>query len=521
MSPSLLALLPLLLTLALALIVRHTLLALSMGIVSGALILSQFDPITSLQYLIDIAVSQFYSAEMWQLWHINVLLAMLLLGCMTQLLARGGGVGQFGDWLYLRINIPRQARLGVIFLGWLVFIDGIFSCLAVGHVCQPLSARYGIRNEQLAYLVDANASPLCSLLPFSSWGPYVMALLAAISFLPVSPLAAFIDVSMLNFYAIVTLGLALLAAWYGKGFAPMIPLGADKAPISVSVAVPVTVGSSTVEDSGHHVPGKNTAGNPWLLGVPMLTLLLASVGLTLWSGAQQVAQWDISLWLANADIGAAMRDACIVATLVTLLMLYFAGRTVTALMFDIGQGMRLMGFAIAILLCTWMIGTVIQDLGVASILAAWAKSYLSPQLLVAGMFLLCAIMAFATGSSWGTFAIMIPIGAEIAHNLAPELLLVTLSAVMAGSVFGDHCSPISDTSVLSAISSGCTPHAHVVTQLPFALIAAVTALVGFQLVNWGLAMLWVWLCVFVCGVGLFAIMAYCYSPQTPVQAQAH
>lgn len=514
MSPSLLALLPLLLTLVLAFIVRRTLVALSVGIVSGALLLSQFDPIISLQYLVDLAVGQFYKTATWQLWHINVLLAMLLLGCMTQLLARGGAVGQFGDWLYLRINTPRQARLGVVFLGWLVFIDGIFSCLAVGHVCQSLSARYGIRNEQLAYLVDANASPLCSLLPFSSWGPYVMALLAAISFLPVSPLAAFIDVAMLNFYAIVTLGLALLAAWYGKGFAPMSPFDAD--------AAPVTVSSSTVKEPvHHHAQSKNTAGNPWLLGVPMLTLLFASVGLTLWSGAQQVAQWDISLWLAKADIGAAMRDACVVATLVTLLMLYRAGRTVTALMLNIGQGMRLMGFAIAILLCTWMIGAVIQDLGVASILAAWAKSYLSPQLLVAGMFLLCAIMAFATGSSWGTFAIMIPIGAEIAHNLAPELLLVTLSAVMAGSVFGDHCSPISDTSVLSATSSGCTPHVHVVTQLPFALIAAVTALVGFQLVNGGLAMPWVWLCVFACGVGLFVMMAYCYSPQTSPQVQVH
>ncbi|MCS6136862.1 sodium:proton antiporter [Shewanella baltica] len=489
MSPSLLAILPLLLTLTLALFLRRTLVALGVGIVSGALLIAQFDPLQTGRYLLDIGVKQFYAQGAWQAWHLNVLLAMLLLGSMTQLLARGGAVGQFGDWLYSRIRTERQARLGVVFLGWLVFIDGIFSCLAVGHVCQPLSQRYGIRHEQLAYLVDSNASPLCALLPFSSWGPYVMALIAGISFLPVSPLEAFIDVALFNFYAIVTLGLSVLVAWYGVGFRSFI--------------APTEVKSSNAVEA---------KGNPWLLAIPMLTLLLASVGLTLWSGAQQVSSWDVSLWLAKADIGASMRDACLLATLVTLIMLGLSGRRLTALVGDLSHGVRMIAFAIAILLCTWMIGAVIQDLGVAKLLAAWAKSYLSPHLLVAGMFLLCAIMAFATGSSWGTFAIMIPIGAEIAHNLDPHLLLSVLSAVMAGSVFGDHCSPISDTSVLSATSSGCAPHDHVVTQLPFALIAACSALVGFQLVNLDVATPLVWLAVVSCGLGLFALMARFYSP---------
>ena len=496
MSSSLLVILPLLLTLILALVLRRTLVALGVGIVSGALLIAQFDLLQTGLYLFDIGVKQFYAQGAWQTWHLNVLLAMLLLGSMTQLLARGGAVGQFGDWLYSRIRTERQARLGVVFLGWLVFIDGIFSCLAVGHVCQPLSQRYGIRHEQLAYLVDSNASPLCSLLPFSSWGPYVMALIAGISFLPMSPLEAFIEVALFNFYAIVTLGLSVLVAWYGVGFRSF-------------VAATAVESSSTVE----------AKGNPWLLAIPMLTLLLASVGFTLWSGAEQVSTWDISLWLAKADIGASMRDACLLATLVTLIMLGLSGRRFTALVGDLSYGVRMIAFAIAILLCTWMIGAVIQDLGVAKLLAAWAKAYLSPNLLVAGMFLLCAMMAFATGSSWGTFAIMIPIGAEIAHNLDANLLLPVLSAVMAGSVFGDHCSPISDTSVLSATSSGCAPHDHVVTQLPFALIAACSALVGFQLVNLAVPTPLVWLGIVSCGIGLFALMARFYTPWPKLESQ--
>ncbi|BFL86041.1 Na+/H+ antiporter NhaC family protein [Shewanella baltica] len=488
MSPSLLAILPLLLTLTLALFLRRTLVALGVGIVSGALLIAQFDPLQTGRYLLDIGVKQFYAQDAWQAWHLNVLLAMLLLGSMTQLLARGGAVGQFGDWLYSRIRTERQARLGVVFLGWLVFIDGIFSCLAVGHVCQPLSQRYGIRHEQLAYLVDSNASPLCALLPFSSWGPYVMALIAGISFLPVSPLEAFIDVALFNFYAIVTLGLSVLVAWYGVGFRSF-------------VAATVVESSSTVE----------AKGNPWLLAIPMLTLLLASVGLTLWSGAQQVSSWDVSLWLAKADIGASMRDACLLATLVTLIMLGLSGRRLTALVGDLSHGVRMIAFAIAILLCTWMIGAVIQDLGVAKLLAAWAKSYLSPHLLVAGMFLLCAIMAFATGSSWGTFAIMIPIGAEIAHNLSSS---VVIGIKRCDGWVGFWRSLLADFRYQRAQCDQfrLRPHDHVVTQLPFALIAACSALVGFQLVNLEVATPLVWLAVVSCGLGLFALMARFYSP---------
>ncbi|MGS0726784.1 Na+/H+ antiporter NhaC family protein, partial [Shewanella sp. 0m-11] len=142
----------------------------------------------------------------------------------------------------------------------------------------------------------------------------------------------------------------------------------------------------------------------------------------------------------------------------------------------------------------------------AKLLATWAETFLSAQMLVAGTFLLCAIMAFTTGSSWGTFAIMIPIGAEVALTVEPTLLLPALSAVMAGSVFGDHCSPISDTSVISALSSGCEPHAHVMTQLPFAIIAGISSLVGFQLVNLEVATAWSWLAVIIAAVSM--LVAY-------------
>ena len=229
-----------------------------------------------------------------------------------------------------------------------------------------------------------------------------------------------------------------------------------------------------------------TRGNPWLLLLPMLTLLLASVGLTLWTGAVTADGGGVMAWLAAADIGEAMCNAALLAVVVSLLMMLRAGRGVSAVLGDLLHGVRSMGFAIGILLCTWMIGSVIKDLNIADMLAQWAGYYLNPSLLVAGMFLLCAMMAFTTGSSWGTFAIMIPIGAEIASQVAAELLLPALSAVLAGSVFGDHCSPISDTSVLSATSSGCEPRAHVLTQLPFALTVACSALVGFQMLNLGL-----------------------------------
>ncbi|MCL1147579.1 Na+/H+ antiporter NhaC family protein [Shewanella sp. 10N.261.52.F9] len=471
MSNSLLILIPLLLTLSLALILRKTLVALGAGIVSGALIITDFSLSKTLSYMADKAWLQLYSDGHWQAWHLNVLAAMILLGMMTQLLARGGAVKRFADWLYHRIKSGRQARIGVVLLGWVVFIDGIFSCLAVGHVCQPLSQRYNMSREQIAYLVDSNASPLCALLPFSSWGPYVMAILAGITLLPLTPLESFIEIAKTNFYAITVILLSLLIAWFGIGFNS----DSDTAAIQTNDEV--------------------DAGSPWLLGLPMATLLLASIGLTLYSGASNAQGDSITDWITAADIGSAMRNACLLATLLAVVMLKLDGRTLRLLIGDLISGIRAISFAIFILLFTWMIGAVIADLGVAKLLANWAEAFLSQEVLVAGTFLLCAIMAFTTGSSWGTFAIMIPIGAEVALAVDPSLLLPCLSAVMAGSVFGDHCSPISDTSVISATSSGCQPHDHVITQLPFAIIAALSALIGFQLLNLGVSMSWAWLAV--------------------------
>ncbi|WP_299798323.1 Na+/H+ antiporter NhaC family protein [uncultured Shewanella sp.] len=480
MTANVAVLLPLALTLILALTLRKTVLALGVGIVSGAFMLASYNPLATLEYLAVTAGRQVYSGGSWQIWHLNVLTAMVLLGAMTQLLARGGAVNAFADWLYHRIRNGRQARLGVVFLGWVVFIDGIFSCIAVGHVCQPLSQRYAMPKEQIAYLVDSNASPLCSLLPFSSWGPYVMAILAGIALLPVSPLQAFLEMAQLNFYAITVIGLSLLVAWSGRGFK----------------------GEKHKESS----PEPVHLGNAWLLGLPMASLLLSSIGFTLWSGAVSSGSWNITEWLTHADIGGSMRNACILATLTSVVLLKLGGRPFSQLIRDILSGIKGISFAIGILIFTWMIGAVIKDLGVAKLLAGWAGQLLSAHFLLAGTFLLCAVMAFTTGSSWGTFAIMLPIGGEIAVAVDVTMLIPALSAVMAGAVFGDHCSPISDTSVLSATSSGCSPHSHVITQLPFAVIAALASLLGYQLTNLTISGFAVWLIVTVTAVALFLLL---------------
>nr|WP_198556992.1 Na+/H+ antiporter NhaC family protein [Enterovibrio nigricans] len=274
----------------------------------------------------------------------------------------------FGDWLYSYVRSQRHARLVTILLGWLVFIDGIFSCLAVGNVCQPLSDRYQMRREQLAYFVDSNASPLCALLLFSSWGPYLLSLLAGVSFLPMPPVAAFFELAQTNFYAILTIGVSVFVAWKGFGFDAAVP-------------VQTTVPSPEI--------GK---GNPWLLLVPMVTLLSASVGLTLYSGATHTHQSGLAAWLAAADIGTAMRNAALLAVVMSLLMMLKSGRRVPTLLSDLYHGVISMRLAIGILLCTWMIGAVIKDLQIAAILATWAEAHLNPSFLVSGLFLLCATM---------------------------------------------------------------------------------------------------------------------------------
>ncbi|SDJ35811.1 Na+/H+ antiporter NhaC [Ferrimonas sediminum] len=467
-SKELLSLLPVLLTITMALVLRRTLLALGSGLLLAALILHWGSLTGPLEYLSLNFLGQLYADGQWQRWHLDVIATIALLGVLTQLLARSGAVAAFADWLFPRIRSRRQARLAVVLVGWLVFIDGIFSCLANGNVSRPLSERYRIRNTQLAYLVDSTASPLCSILPFSSWGPYVMTLLASISFLTLPPLAAFLTIASFNFYAIGTLLLALVVAWTNLGFRGPLP-----APIARS-------------------DEPEPQGSPWLLGLPVAVLIFGSLILALLSGIQRSDNGQLLQWLANADIGGAMRNACLLAVALALGLLRRRQHSWQSLVISAGHGLRSVTVALAILMFTWMIGRAIGDLGTGKVMATWAAAHLHPGLLLPGMFLLCAVTAFATGSSWGTFALMIPIGADIAHQLQPELLLVALSAVMAGSVFGDHCSPISDTTVLSATASGCTPVDHVRTQLPLALFTATLALLGFTLAGQQVPILVIW-----------------------------
>ncbi|WP_298440582.1 Na+/H+ antiporter NhaC family protein [uncultured Ferrimonas sp.] len=453
---------PVIFTIGVALLLRRTLVALSLGIGCATVILHWGQPLEMVRYLGSNAISQLYQQQ-WQSWHVNVLAAMLLLGILTSLLARSGAVSAFADWLFARIHSQRQARLAVVLLGWLVFIDGIFSCLANGNVSRPLSERYRIPPGQLAYLVDSTASPLCSVVPFSSWGPYVMALIAGIGWLEVNPASAFLEVASYNFYAIGTLLMVLVVAYSNFGFNHQKMMYSED-------------------------PELQQAGSPWQLGLPILTLLFGSLLMMLISGYRSSGSLAPMALFSNADIGAAMRNSCALAVLVAALLAMRVGMTAAGLGQALLAGLRNIAPAIAIILLTWMIGRAISDLGTGKVMAHYAAQYLSPSLLLPGLFLLCTVTAFATGSSWGTFALMIPIGADIAHAINPALLLPALSAVMAGSVFGDHCSPISDTTVLSATACGCDPHHHVVTQLPLALLTAALALLCYTAVGLGLAL---------------------------------
>ncbi|TKB48795.1 sodium:proton antiporter [Ferrimonas sediminicola] len=480
MTKELLSLAPVVLTIGMALVVRRTLLALGSGLLLAALILHWGAALDPLLYLMDTFTGQLYANGQWQGWHLDVILTIALLGILTQQLARSGAVSAFAHWLFPRIRSRRQARLAVVALGWMVFIDGIFSCLANGNVSRPLCERYRISNTQLAYLVDSTASPLCAILPFSSWGPYVMTLLAGLTILPGAPLTAFLQVAATNFYALITLALAVLVAWSNLGFgsAPVRPEQVQAQP--------------------------SREGSPWLLGLPVLMLIGGSLVLAILSGLKGGS--TPMQWLANADIGGAMRNAALGAVLLSLGLQWRQGIRPGAMLFAGWMGLRSVATALGILMMTWMVGRAIGDLETGRVMATWASTHLAEGLLLPGIFLLCAVTAFATGSSWGTFALMIPIGADIAWQLQPQLLLPALSAVMAGSVFGDHCSPISDTTVLSATASGCAPVDHVSSQLPLALISAGLALVGFTLLGQRLPLVLVWPLMLVL-MGLLAAMA--------------
>lgn len=461
-----LSIIPPLIAIGCALLTREVILSLLFGIFSGAFILSGFSLTQGLGETFVVIFNQMADPE----WGVPLTVFLLLLGGLTSLVSVSGGAGAFGRWALKKVKTRAGAQLVTFVTGCIIFIDDYFNALAVGQVARPITDRQGVSRAKLAYIIDSTAAPICILMPLSSWGAYVLSLLVE----PLrtyggaeEPLTAFFLMIPMNFYAILALILLVMTVWLKIDLKPM-----DR------------YEQKALRRANNDEDGKDdeeaSRGSVVDLVLPIVILIGGTMFFILYTGGWFQGDMGLMTALGEANAVLSLTYGGMLAIVFSAL-LYIPRQRITGKQFvpTLLKGMESMLMAVIILVLAWSIGDIVGQLKTGDFFASIVETGLATSLLPAVLFVLSGLMAFATGTSWGTFAIMIPIGSTVVGSVQPDWVLPAMAAVLAGAVFGDHCSPISDTTVLSSAGAQCDHIDHVQTQLPYALLAAGAALVGY------------------------------------------
>lgn len=470
--PSWVSVLPPLVAIGLALAFRQVLLALVAGVWLGAFLLTNLSIVGSFARLLDDHVVGAVATR----GHASILVFSLLLGGMLGLVTHNGGARGLASWVRAERSSRRRGQVITWFLGLLVFFDDYANSLLVGSSMRPVTDRLRISREKLAFLVDATAAPVSSLALISSWiavevgyieDQFVHLGIERDAYL------TFIETIPYRFYPLLMLLFVAWVAWRGKDFGPM--LRAERR--AVEQGLLVRPGAAPASDFHDEAVPEDVIARPWNAVVPVVVVVaVAAIGIYV-DGQAKVAEAGLAPSLrtivGEASSSAALLWAsgagCLAALMMSLASRALSlGRAVEAWL----SGMRGMLLAALILVLAWALGDVCRDLHTADFLIGAIGDWLTPRWVPPAVFVLAALVSFATGTSWGTMAILFPLVIPLAHELAPGsegILFGTVSSILAGSVWGDHCSPISDTTILSSMAASCDHMDHVRTQLPYAL----------------------------------------------------
>ena len=489
---------PSVLAVGLAFVTRDIYLSLFLGAFSGALLLHGGNPWTAFH---DLLIGRLIPSLMDR-WNISVLIFTLMMGGFAEVLTRNGGMTALSERVMGRSRSPRRAGLGAYLMGWLVFFDGLASSVLVGKSMRPIADRAGLSREKLSFIVDSTSAPVAGLSLLSTWVAYEMSVIRqgltntgdtalADAVAPFSWLVLSLPFRFYNWFMLL---LVFLLIWFMRDWGPM--LAAENA----SRSNPRLAADPTAEAA--------TGSHSALALVPLAVLVLGVFGGLFISGGglQQTFTFaHLVEAMGKADAAAVFVLATALATAVALAMTAFwRGAPSGPEPRESGthaflHGMQQMFLPTLILIFAWMLNSVIKELGAANYLVALLGDRLPSAWLPALVFLLASIISFSTGTSWGTMAIVMPLAIPLAVKLTAfhagmiesPILVATVGAVLAGAVFGDHCSPISDTTIVSAFSSDCDVMAHVRTQLPYALTAAAIAtLFGYLPAGYGISPWW-------------------------------
>lgn len=482
-SNSFWAVLPPFTALVLAVVTRRVLFSLGMGIVLGALLLTQFSPLNTLGYLQQKASALVWDDGALNWWNIHILLFLFLLGGMTAMLTLSGGSRAFAQWARQRIKTQRGAKLLTVSLGAFIFIDDYFNSLAVGSIARPVTDRAHISRAKLAYILDSTAAPVCVMMPASSWGAYIITIIGGIltthGVTEYTPLGAFVAMVPMNLYAIFALVMVVVVSWLSLNIGPM-----RRHERMASEGISLTGREMEEQGNDHGFSVRELeSGRVSDLLIPIIALVVVTVSAMLFTGYQVLAAnnqpFGIIGAFENTNVGLSLVSGGCVGLLLSVLTTVRQRVAMADLLQALLSGMRSMLPAVYILLFAWTIGAVIKDMSTGKYLSSLIQGNLPLSLLPVLLFMVAGLMAFSTGTSWGTFGIMLPIAADMAAAADIAMLLPSMSAVMAGAVFGDHCSPISDTTILSSTGAHCNHLDHVTTQLPYTLAVAGVSAGGF------------------------------------------
>ena len=459
------ALVPPVVAIGLALITKEVYSSLFIGVLMGGILYSGFSFEGTITHIFEDGMISVLSDS----YNVGILIFLVILGTMVCLMNRAGGSAAFGQFAADHIKGRVGAELATILLGCLIFIDDYFNCLTVGSVMRPVTDKFKVSRAKLAYLIDATAAPICIIAPISSWAAAVTGFVEG-----EDGFSIFVRAIPYNFYAILTIvmmiGMVLLRTEFGS--MKFHEKNALKGDLYTTPGRPYDTEKQ---------PEVSVRGTVLDLLIPIISLIICCMVGMLYTGGFFSGE-DFVTAFSQSDASLGLTMGSFFGLLITI-GLYQVRRVLkfSECMACIPEGFKSMVPAIMILSFAWTLKAMTDSLGadvyVATVVASSARSLLN--FLPAIIFVVGCFLAFATGTSWGTFGILIPIVVAVFENSNPDLMIISISACMAGAVCGDHCSPISDTTIMASAGAQCEHVNHVTTQLPYAVTAAVVSFVSY------------------------------------------
>lgn len=455
------ALLPPIIAIALALITKEVYLSLFIGVVSGAMLYANFDFMGTINTIFDVM-----SVKLGDSWNVGILIFLVFLGIMVALMTRAGGSAAYGKWAGRKIKTRRGAMLATIGLGCLIFVDDYFNCLTVGSVMRPVTDKHNISRAKLAYLIDATAAPVCIIAPISSWAAAVTGYTSGDGF------KLFLSTIPFNMYALLTIGMLLFTTLISLDFGAM---GAHE-----RAAQQGDLWNGVNDYKSDEETEVSEKGRVLDLILPVAVLIVSCILCMVYTGGFFEGTPFVEAF-AGCDASRGLVLGSFFALIFTFL-LYVPRKLISFREFAdcIPKGFRMMVSAILILTLAWTLGGLVRDnLCAGDFVSAWIKaSNFSTALMPCLLFLIALGIAFATGTSWGTFAILIPIVTAVFPE-GTAMLTISIASILAGAVCGDHISPISDTTIMASTGAQCNHVAHVSTQIPYAMIPAACCVISY------------------------------------------